>query len=181
MINLNQPFRRGTTVQYNSDIMFRYSLWEKADDLLVKNESGLSIFRRLVDLFIFACAIGVQADKKVDNDITTNDNPIKSISRNTITSNPDLYNLIEFIFQIFVLGSKEFDGFDNERKMRIAFDPDFSEFPNNPVSLLIPYANYGVTEILNCVSENESSTIEDLVNLINRLLSPDDIDVFDIN
>ena len=140
----------------SGDIILKHSLWNNVD------EDFGNIFKRNVDLFIVACAIGIKEDKIIDNETGMEDDKVKSIGRSTyLMKNEDLANIITFMFQNAVLNSKQID-FDNETRMRLAFDPDFpdakSKISFSPTNFLVKFATYGLQKIYDLKEENKVDT-----------------------
>ena len=158
------------------DIILRHTLWTDAEDSLCKG----FIFERLVDLFVVACAIGIKEDKYIENNMQDDDKP-KSIGRNTyLVKNEDLTTIITFLFQNAVLNSKTVS-FDNDTRLRIAFDPDFpderSKIQFSPTNFLVKFANYGVSKILEWKSDSDIEYIDRIKNEIDEMLLKDYSDI----
>ena len=130
----------------NTDLILYDPLWERADNELCSKE-GISLFNRLVDVFILACSIGI----KDDISITAIDNPLaspKTIGRNTYMS-PSNINLSEslyFMLQNALINSKTIT-FDSDERLKLAFDPDYTVSKLSAAGLLIGFANYGIKQI----------------------------------
>lgn len=130
----------------NSDLILYHPLWEKADDILC-NRDAVGLFRRLVDVYIIACSIGIKEDRS----ITKIENPMKtpkSIGRNTYMSmtNTDLKDLLDHMLQNALICSQTLDIAMDER-LKLAFDPDYSNNKISAASLLNGFANYGIEQI----------------------------------
>ena len=156
----------------SGDIILRNSLWNDAEDKLCHN----FIFERMVDLFIVACSIGVKEDKILENDIFDDDKP-KSIGRNTyLIKNEDLTTIITFLYQNAVLNSKLID-FDNETRLRLAFDPDFpdagSKIQFSPTAFLVKFASYGLSKIYEMQNTSDITFIADLKEMLDSMLLKD--------
>lgn len=123
-----------------------HPLWEQADDEFCSN-GGLGIFVRLIDLYVIACAIGIKEDKVVlDSDIANPLSSPKTIGRNTHRENLDIRDMMDFMLQNALLNSKTIDFGDDER-LKLAFNPDYSNKKINAASFLTGFATYGLTQI----------------------------------
>ena len=131
----------------NSDIMLHHPLWERADAELVKKGDNIGLFNRLIDIYIIACSIGIKDDEVVADIELPLESP-KAISRNTYTSitNSDLKELLEFMLQNAIINSKTID-FDEDERIKLAFDPDYSIKNFSPTGFLTGFANYGIEKI----------------------------------
>ena len=142
----------------NADLILYNPLWERADNELC-NKKAYGIFNRLIDLFVIACAIGIKEDKVADAGETPLENP-KSIGRNTYQSslNEDLYSILEFMLQNAILNSKTID-FDDEKRIKMAFDPEYQEKKFSPSNFLVGFANYGLQQIYSAINGTSSLII----------------------
>ena len=157
----------------STDLNLYYPLWEKADNELC-NKKVYGIFGRLIDLFIVACAIGIKEDKTADAGNTPLESP-KTIGRNTYQSgiNEDLSALLEFMLQNAILNSKTID-FDDEKRIRLAFDPEYQDKKFSPASFLIGFANYGLSKIYDSIKGTTSLVIiAEIYDLLDSLRDAD--------
>lgn len=139
----------------SSDLVMYHPLWEQADDEFCSN-GGLGIFVRLIDLYVIACAIGIKEDKVVlDSDIANPLSSPKTIGRNTHRENLDIRDMMDFMLQNALLNSKTIDFGDDER-LKLAFNPDYSNKKINAASFLTGFATYGLTQIYKQVKSRSS-------------------------
>ena len=151
-------------MQLNSDIELKHPLWEKAEVVLLNktnNKDDIGFFKRLIDIFIVACAIGIREDKT----ITKIDDPLenhKTIGRNTYSSliNTDLKNLLDHMLQNALICSDTID-FDLDERLRLAFDPDYTNGKISAASFLVGFANYGIVQIFEHVKSTSSLLVID--------------------
>ena len=139
----------------SSDIYLKDPLWERVlNELCAKNELG--IFNRLVDVYVLACAIGIKEDKIIsESDIT---NPLatpKQIGRNTHRENDDIRDLLDSMLQNALLHSKTID-FDDDERLKLAFNPDYVNKKIRADDFLTGFANYGIHEIYGIISSHSS-------------------------
>ena len=142
-----------------SDIDLRLPLWERADNELC-DKNGLGIFRRLVDVYVLACAIGIKEDKVILDSEIKNPLTSKSIGRNTHRENLDIRDMLDSMLQNILLNSDRLTLNDDER-IKLAFDSTYVNKKIRAVELLNGYANYGLTRIFDVLSSNASLVAED--------------------
>ena len=143
----------------SSDIEMRHPLWERADnELCSSNELG--IFNRLVDVYVLACAIGIKEDKVIlENELDSPMSSPKTIGRNTHRENTDIRDLLDFMLQNALLRSKTID-LDEDERLKLAFNPDYSIKKIRAAEFLTGFANYGITEIFNNMKSHSSLVAE---------------------
>ena len=151
----------------SSDLILTHPLWERADMELKDN---MGIFKRLIDIYLIACAIGIKDDKV----ITEIKEPLispKSIARNTYMSpvNINLRESLDFMLQNALINSATLDLSMDER-LKLAFDPDYSTAKLNASTFLTGFANYGIEEIFKRVdSESPLVVLDELYKYFNEL------------
>jgi hypothetical protein len=123
------------------------------------------LFQRFVDIFILALAIGVNEDKIVEeSEGIILENP-KNIPRNTIITNSEVSERIEFLYQNAVLNSKHLS-FNDEIRMKLAFDDEFSIDGFRQWDFITKFANYGMKLISEKITNYDMLTLEGIVELI---------------
>ena len=143
----------------SSDIDLRHPLWERADNELCSS-SELGIFNRLVDVYVLACAIGINEDKVIlDSAIDHPLSPSKSIGRNTHRENTDIRDLLDFMLQNALLHSKTLN-FDEDERLKLAFNPDHINKKIKAAEFLTGFANYGLTQIFENLKSHSSLVAE---------------------
>lgn len=154
----------------NTDIILSYPLWSRADNEL---NTVKSIFNRLIDIFVVACAIGIQADKTITE--FDNSSETKTIARNTINSltNQDLGDILTFLLQTAILTTKTID-LSVEERIKLAFDPDFNIPKFSPAAFLSGFANYGIQQIYENIDSSGSAilTAEQICAFLRKLEIP---------
>lgn len=146
-------------MQLSSDISLPHPLWERADNELCSNNE-LGIFNRLVDVYILACAIGIKDDKVINEEDI--DNPLpspKSIGRNTHRENLDVRDLLDFMLQNALLNSATIK-LDEDERLKLAFNPDYTNKKINAANFLTGFANYGITKIFEIITSNSTLVAE---------------------
>ena len=146
----------------NSDLILYHPLWEKADEFLC-NKDGVGLFRRLVDVYIIACSIGIKADKAITKLENPMDNP-KTIGRNTYMSmtNTDLKDLLDHMLQNALICSSTLD-LDMDERLKLAFDPDYTNSKISAASLLNGFANYGIEQIFAHIDSSSPMVVIDQI------------------
>lgn len=144
----------------NSDLILYHPLWERADIELVGKDGTIGLFNRLIDVYVLACAIGIREDTILEPDEPL-ESP-KSIARNTYSSmaNADLRDLLDFLMQNALLTSKQIS-LDNDERIRLAFDPDYSISKFSIPTLLNGFANYGLSKIFEVIDSQTPVTAID--------------------
>lgn len=139
----------------SSDLNMYHPLWEQADDEFCSN-GGLGIFIRLIDLYVIACAIGIKEDKVIlDSEIANPLSSPKTIGRNTHRENLDIRDMMDFMLQNALLNSKTID-LDDDERLKLAFNPDYSNKKINAAPFLTGFATYGLTQIYEHVKSRSS-------------------------
>lgn len=153
----------------NSDIILNHPLWERADNELC-GQGEIGFFKRLIDIYILACSIGIKEDKV----ITEFENPLereKSIGRNTYQSvvNENLKVALDFMLQNAIINTKTMD-LELDERLKLAFDPDYNISKFSPATFLTGFANYGITKIFEHIDSTSSVVaLDELYHYLNGL------------
>ncbi len=164
----------------NSDILLAHPLWERADNELCGTQ-GISLFNRLVDVYLIACAIGVKADRVIADAYEPLASP-KSIGRNTYLSmkNTDLRVALDYLLQNALINSETINVEVDER-LRLAFDPDYFVKNLSAANFLTGFANYGIQEIFNHIdSTSPLVAVDELYNYFSELQDSDLDDLLEL-
>lgn len=159
-------------MEIRGDLQLKYSSWEKARALTnFDNFATIGLFDRLIDLFIVACAIGILYDEWKSNDL---EKEVQTINRNTYGSiqNEDVYRILNFMFKNAILTTKKVP-FDNETRLKIAFDSSYTEEKFSPTNFLVEFANYGIDIILEECTNHDIETISKLKERLAGMVNPD--------
>lgn len=157
----------------NSDLILYHPLWEKADDFLC-NKNGQSLFKRLIDLYVIACAIGIREDKVITNPEYPLESP-RSIGRTVYmgAQNNNINDLLYSMLQNAIINSKTID-LNLDDRLKLAFDPDFNIPKLNASTFLNGFANYGLVEIFKHVdSETPLVAVDQMKKYLDSLIDPD--------
>lgn len=139
-------------MQLSSDLEMYHPLWVRADNELCST-SELGIFNRLVDVYVLACAIGIKED--IEDALSTP----KTIGRNTHRENLDIRDLLDFMLQNALINTSTLN-LDDDERLKLAFNPDYTNKKINPASFLTGFANYGITRIFENIKSNSSLVVE---------------------
>ncbi len=161
-------------MDFKTDIYLKHSAWHKKEDL-VKNEN-LRLFKRDIDLYVVACTLGVAADKTLENDLPE---VYSTIGRNTIQTNYDINDSITFLYQNAILNTKTIN-LDLDKRKKYAFENDIDDSDYNPSIFLTKFANYGMSKLAECITNNDIETIVNIVQLIRSNGLTEDLDVEEI-
>lgn len=146
-------------MQLSSDITMHHPLWERADSELC-NVKELGIFNRLVDVYVLACAIGIKEDKVIKEDEINN--PLsspKTIGRNTHRENSDIRDILDFMLQNALVNTSTIN-FGEDERLKLAFDPDYTDKKIRAAEFLTGFANYGIVKIYENITSGSSLVAE---------------------
>lgn len=151
-------------MQVKTDIELYHHNWEKLEDL-VGSSSKIGLFKRNADVFILACSIGVSEDSILEVDKEQSLEKPKNIPRNVISQNQDVYDAIEFLLQNAIINSKHID-YNDEERMKIAFDDEHVSETFKQWEFLIKFANYGMIRLLEKIEEHDLTSITNIIEFI---------------
>lgn len=157
-------------MELTSDIYIKYSGWEKVMDLFPSEQNRnpkINAFRRLIDLFIVACTIGISSDEYIENDL---DDTILTIGRNTMgdVANEDINNIMSFLLKMALLTTSRFNNESMDTREKLAFDEKYNINNYSAANILLSYANYGVDEISKVITSHDTETLFNIIELINN-------------
>lgn len=158
----------------NSNFVLKHTAWTKLKDLYPVQGSitapKILIFKRLIDLFIVCLTIGVKIGERVPNDSV---DEIASINSKTYNDpiNDDLKKTLDFILKIIILTSdlKELEKLTQEQKEELAFSADYALENFNAANVMCEFANAGAIKISELITDNDITTIFELLEYIKEL------------
>jgi hypothetical protein len=150
-------------MNFNTDLNLNHSSWDNSKKLL---EGEYKVFDRMIDLFIVACSIGVLFDKRVKSDEKNTE--AHNIGRNTIITNDDVSERLEFLFQNAILTTNS-EKFEEVDRLKMAFSDLFKPEKFSANTFLIEFANFGIDHLLTKISENPSKSIINMIDAIKDL------------
>ena len=155
------------------DISLKYIGWddERINQLVYSSSvpNSTAFFGRTIDLFIVACSIGILEDKRIPNDGLKEYN---SIGRNTYITNDDVSRIFHFLFENAILTSQTVN-FDNETRMKLAFDSNYNLDKFSPNNFLVEFSNYGIDKIWSARTNHDIETITNIMEMLKNLVDSD--------
>lgn len=150
-----------------SDIPLRGVAWDSA----INGYNGIFEPTTQYTLFMLALAVGIMYDKRIDMPEGSNEYSSRSVPRNVV-NNYDRGKL-DFYFQAAILTTTTED-FSEERRLELAFgnDPEYKK-----IDLLVEFANFGVTKLLEQVGGTAIETMENLKNFLTATVEGRNFDI----
>ena len=163
-------------MEIRSDIICRGSTWYKISEGYVHK-----FFNTMWDLFKICLSIGILYDKQIEDDNSSEEEdkitvPRSMLYRRTLE--------LQFYFQSAILTSNSVNLSEKDR-LYLAFSEEISEeelegdeveilkrgvsqraLEFDKISFLKKFANYGATKLLECLSRNDSETMENLMEFL---------------
>ena len=87
-----------------------------------------------------------------------------------MANNHDVNELLSFLYQNAILGTKKIKLSIDERKA-IAFSGEQNDSKLSPSNFLVPYANYGMIKLCEILTNHDVQSIEAIIELINTYKS----------
>lgn len=155
-------------MEIRSDIPLRGIAWDSA----IIGYTGIFQSPMQYKLFMLALAVGIMYDKRIKEPEGSDTYNSRSVPRNVINTHDG--GKLDFYFQVSILTTATED-MSEERRLELAFgnDPNYRK-----IDLLIEFANFGVTKLLEQVG---GTTIETMENLKPFLIATVEGRNFDIN
>ena len=143
-------------MEIRTDIPLRGLVWEET---IVGYEE---IFKPATQymLFMLALSIGIMYDQRIADPEGSDAYNSRSIGRNVIVNNDR--GKLDFYFQSAILTTATED-FDEDHRLELAFGNDTSY---KKLDLLIEFANFGATKLLEQVGGTTIETMENLKNFL---------------
>lgn len=143
-------------MELRTDIPLRGIAWDSA----INGYTGIFEPTTQYTLFMLALAIGIMYDKRISSLEGSKEYSSRSVPRNVVTNND--HGKLDFYFQAAILTTATED-FDEERRLELAFGDD-SEY--RKIDLLVEFANFGVTKLLDKIGGTALETMENLKNFL---------------
>ena len=162
-------------MELSGDILLKNELWNQVEEKKLLGDG--CFFSYLYELFVVACSIGIREDKILENDLN-DDSPCRSIARTVYgIKNDNLKNMLYYLFQNAVLNTKLLN-YDDDTRMRIAFDPDFYVKDDKQISsataFLVKFSNYGLEKLFEAYDDNPMLYAENMKELFGEVYSTGD-------
>ena len=143
-------------MELKGDIPLKGVAWDTA----ITNYSGIFEPRTQYMLFVLSLALGIMYDKRIATPEGSEDFSSRSVPRNVIYNHD--HGQLEFFFQAAILSTTTVEMSEDER-LELAFGTD-TEY--RKIDLLVEFANFGVTKILEQVGSTQLETMENLKNFL---------------
>lgn len=154
-------------MEIRSDIPLRGVAWDSA----ITSYTGIFEPTTQYMVFMLSLAIGIMYDKRIDIPEGSNEYSSRSVPRNVV-NNYDRGKL-DFYFQAAILTTTTED-LSEERRLELAFgnDPEYRK-----IDLLVEFANFGVTKLLEQVGGTAIETMENLKNFLTATVEGRNFDI----
>lgn len=143
-------------MEIRSDIPLRGSVWDNA----ITSYNGIFEPRTQYMLFMLSLAVGIMYDQRIATPEGSEEFNSRSIARNIINTHD--HGKLDFYFQAAILSTST-ENLSEEQRLQLAFgeDTDYKR-----IDLLIEFANFGVTKLMEKVGGTPIETMENLMNFL---------------
>lgn len=156
-----------------SDIVLNGKIWKETCESLCNK-----YFATYYQIFVLATSIGIRHDKREEFSLTQEEkanNVFINIPR-TVLHNQ--ISEIDLLFSIAIISTQTED-FTTDERLRIAFGDEESSYKK--MKLLEEFANYGIKQIKEQITNNDLQTMENIKNLLEGYLFEDLINEIEID
>ncbi len=150
-----------------SDVPLRGVAWDTA----INNYTGIFEPRTQYMLFMLALAVGIMYDKRIAVPEGSDEYNSRSVPRNVIVSND--HGKLDFYFQAAILSTSTED-FSEEQRLQLAFGDD-TEYKK--IDLMVEFANFGITKLLEEVGGTPVETMENLMNFLTATVEGHNLEI----
>ena len=150
-----------------SDVPLRGVAWDTA----INNYTGIFEPRTQYMLFMLALAVGIMYDKRIAVPEGSDEYNSRSVPRNVIVSND--HGKLDFYFQAAILSTSTED-LTEEKRLQLAFGDD-TEYKK--IDLMVEFANFGVTKLLEEVGGTPVETMENLMNFLTATVEGHNLEI----
>ena len=160
------------SIRLKSDIPLKGDAWVNAIDSL----SDIFKERTNYNIFLMSTVIGILYDKQIEELTYTDEtNAPPSVPRNVFnTASSDIF---DYLFQTAILTTKTVE-YDETERLDLAFNDKRTEY--NRIQLLVKFANYGVTKLLELVGDDNLETMENIKNFLTSTVEGTNWDIDDL-
>lgn len=148
-------------MEIKSDIEFKGEDWATINQKLTGK-----FFSTLWEVFKLSVSLGILYDNQLEEagEVVDTSKAVATIPRTMINRYSEE---ISYFFKTAILTSRQVKLSEKDR-LYLAFSEDVSEeaLNFNKINFLKGFANFGATKIANCVSNNETETMESLMKLL---------------
>lgn len=144
-------------MEITSDILLKGMNWSKALDIL--KPFFPQYLQPNYSLYTISISIGIMYDKQLDCAGEENDDidSKRSVPRTVLLPHS---SDLDFLFQTAIITSS-YVSFSEKDRIELAFNPN-CEIKFNKIDFLSKYANFGVTKLLERISNDPIDTMEEL-------------------
>lgn len=153
-------------MELTKDVTLRGTAWAKAADEL----SSIFKTRTHYMLFMLSISIGIMYDMRIEKLEENGEDP-KTIGRNVFVNNDN--GKLDFMFQAAILSTTTQE-FSEEERLDLAFG-EKNDF--NKMGLLIEFANFGVTKLVELIADTPLETMENIKNFLTSSVEGRNLDV----
>lgn len=139
-----------------SNLILQGDIWRKTVEAYEKIFTQRTIF----EVFTLALSIGVLYDQRIEALTNSEEYQPPEINRNLFLSYGEI---LDELFQTAILTTKTIELSDKER-LNLAFGENDKEFDKR--AFLIPFANFGVTKLVEQIAEDPFETAENLKDFL---------------
>lgn len=142
-------------MELTTDVLLKGSSWDKA----IADLSPLFRSRTNYSIFMLCLAIGIMYDKRIEKPEDNGTDP-HSVPRNVLQNNDN--GKLDFIFQSAILSTRT-ESLTEEERLNLAFGEKTNY---NKMSLLVQFANYGVTKLIEQIGETPVESMEHIKDFL---------------
>jgi hypothetical protein len=140
----------------SSDILLKGMAWRTA----ITSLEEIFTTRTNYSIFILSASIGVMYDKRIDS-LEEKGEEIAYVPRSVLFQNLEE---IDFIFQAAILTTKN-ETLSEDERLELAFG-DEKKIDFEKMKMLIKFANFGVTKIVEKIGNDNLETMENIKNFL---------------
>lgn len=154
-------------MEIRSDIPLRGVAWDSA----IVGYTGIFEPATQYTLFMLALAVGIMYDKRIEIPEGSNEYSSRSVPRNVVNNNDR--GKLDFYFQAAILTTTT-ENYDEDRRLELAFGNDLEY---RKIDLLVEFANFGVTKLLEQIGGTALETMENLKNFLTATVEGRNFDI----
>lgn len=152
----------------SSDIQLKGTAWNKAIEELKEIFSSKPNYM----IYLLSLSIGVMYDKRIELPDGAADVEPKSVPRSVIRNLEN--DRLEMIYQAAILTTQTEELTEEERLAR-AFDDKYDD--KEKWALLIQFANFGVTKLVELIGNTPLESMENIKNFLNNTVEGKNLDI----
>ena len=153
-------------MELTRDILLRGTAWNMAID----NLSTIFKTRTNYTLFMLALSIGIMYDQRIESP-EENGEDVRTVPRNVLQNNDN--GKLDFMFQAAILSTTTENLTENDR-LDLAFGEGLEY---NKLGLLVQFANFGVTKLVEHIGDTTLETMENIKNFLASTVDGRNLDI----